>query len=137
MHEWAVGIQRLNKKWHFELATCAEQIPLEKYGIAHNRCIDDGLIINLFSHDRVLMDFLGVKVTPPDIFNPHGSVEKKRSNKDSGQRQFCGCIGSKDIGYYNTCPHLCLYCYANAGKKTVLKNWELHKQYPDNETVIG
>ena len=39
---------------------------------------------------------------------------RKKDNRDKGQRQFCGCILSKDIGEYNTCPHLCEYCYANA-----------------------
>ena len=33
--------------------------------------------------------------------------------KGPGQRLTCGCIMSKDIGEYNTCPHLCHYCYAN------------------------
>ena len=41
---------------------------------------------------------------------------KKRSNRDAGQRTLRGCTVSKDIGQYNTCPHLCEYCYANAGK---------------------
>ncbi|MDR1371012.1 MAG: DUF1848 domain-containing protein [Dysgonamonadaceae bacterium] len=137
MNEFAEGLQRLksSEKWKFELATCAEQISLGKYGIVHNKCIDDDLIIKLFPHDKVLMDFLGVKITPPDMFNPKGTIEKKRKNKDNGQRDCCECIVSKDIGEYNTCPHLCEYCYANANKNIALTNWNLHKQNPDNETI--
>lgn len=126
MNEFATGLQRLNENWQFELATCAEQIPLEKYGIAHNKCIDDDLMIKLFPHDNVLMDFLGIQITPPDLFNPPNSLKKKRRNKDRGQRQFCGCIASKDIGEYNTCPHLCAYCYAtNCQVITFRNNTEL------------
>jgi len=135
MTEFAVGLQRLNENWNFELATCAEQIPLEKYGIIHNKCVDDDLMIKLFSHDKALMDFLGVKITPADMFNSKPSIIKARDNKDKGQRQYCGCIISKDIGEYNTCPHLCEYCYANASKNTALTNWNLHKQNPCNETI--
>jgi hypothetical protein len=61
MNEFALGLQSLNKNWNYELATCAEQIPLEKYGIKHNKCVDDDLMIKLFSQDKVLMDFLGLK----------------------------------------------------------------------------
>ncbi|HRS59980.1 MAG TPA: DUF1848 domain-containing protein [Bacteroidia bacterium] len=135
MNEFALGLQSLNKNWNFELATCAEQIPLEKYGIKHNKCVDDDLMIKLFSQDKVLMDFLGVKIAPADIFNVSPSITKTRDNKDKGQRQFCGCIISKDIGEYNTCPHLCEYCYANTSKELALKNWKLHKQNPNNETI--
>jgi Domain of unknown function (DUF1848). len=124
MDEFAEGLESLNGKWKFELATCAEKIPLEKHGIIHNKCVDDALMTKLFSHDKALMDFLGVKFAVPDLFGAGGLVEKTKSNKDKGQRAYCGCVASKDIGEYNTCPHLCEYCYANRSKQMALENWE-------------
>jgi len=137
MNEFAKGIESLNENWNFELATCAEQIPLEKYGIKHNKCVDDDLMIKLFSNDKVLMDFLGVEIVPPDMFNPNGIIKKTKNNKDKGQRKFCGCISGKDIGKYDTCPHLCIYCYANASEEIVLQNRKLHKQNPHDEAITA
>uniref|UniRef100_UPI003217EF34 DUF1848 domain-containing protein n=1 Tax=uncultured Draconibacterium sp. TaxID=1573823 RepID=UPI003217EF34 len=137
MNEFAQGLKELNKKWNFDLGTCAEKIPLEKYGINHNKCIDDDLIVNLFSEDRTLMDFLGIKIATPDIFNPTSRIEKTKKLKDKGQRELCGCIFSKDIGEYNTCPHMCEYCYANTSKEMALKNWKQHKVNPNCEMIKG
>lgn len=40
----------------------------------------------------------------------------------SPSRPGCGCYESKDIGYYDSCPHGCIYCYANKNPEKSLKN---------------
>ena len=57
--------------------------------------------------------------------------------KDNGQRELCGCMAAKDIGEYNTCPHLCEYCYANASKELAIANWKQHQLNPNAETITG
>lgn len=36
-------------------------------------------------------------------------------------REECGCYASVDVGAYDTCPHGCIYCYANANKAAAIK----------------
>ena len=55
---------------------------------------------------------------------------------DKGQRAACGCMVSKDIGQYNTCPHQCEYCYANASKELATENWHRHQLDPHSELII-
>lgn len=135
MNEFAKNLSELNRKWNFQLATCGEKINLALYGIAHNKCVDDELMIRFAKNDSILMDFLGVEVTN-SLFEGEQIVRKK-DNKDKGQRAFCGCVVSKDIGEYNTCPHLCEYCYANASKEHAVKNYKVHLQNPEGETITG
>ncbi len=116
--EFARGLQQLNKSWNLEMATCAEDIELSQFAIHPNKCIDDNLIVRLFSHDTPLMIFLGKTISPSF---PADSIYRG-SLKDKGQRRFCGCIKSKDIGQYNTCAHGCIYCYANRNKTVVKGN---------------
>ena len=134
MDEFAAKLYELNKSWNLQLGTCSEKIDLEKYNIAHNKCIDDDLMVELFSDDDDLMDFLGVQIAAPDLFSD-GNVTKKRNMKDKGQREDCGCIISKDIGSYNTCPHECNYCYANASKELAKKNYQRYLANQDGESI--
>ena len=135
MKLFAEGIHRLNQEWGYTLATCAEKIDLEDYGIIHNKCIDDELMIKYFSDDNVLMDFIGVKVEN-DLFEGKTIIRKKNA-KDKGQRLYCGCIQSKDIGEYNTCVHFCEYCYANSSRESALNNYKKSRLNDNSETITG
>ena len=148
MIDFAKRLSILNQKWNFQLATCGEKMDIAKYGIQHNKCVDDDLMIKLAYKDKMLMDFLKVEIHEKDLFDniPQNAIIlndrqyaiKKKDNKDGGQRQFCGCIVSKDIGEYDTCPHLCEYCYANTSKATAVRNYNLAKQTNwTKETITG
>jgi len=50
-------------------------------------------------------------------------------------RKECACYITGDIGAYNTCGHLCRYCYANAERETVLRNMRMHD--PKSPFLIG
>lgn len=122
--------------WSIELATCGEEVDLEKYEIKHNRCIDGELMERIFSDDKELIYYLRTgKLPEPDIFGMIPNLPLKGKNlKDKGQRKVCGCMVSKDIGMYNTCRHFCVYCYANTTKELVLKNKEKHSD--DSKSII-
>lgn len=137
MYEFASRLAALNAKWGYALATCGEKIDISKYGIQHNKCVDDDLMIKYFHQDSILMDYLGVEIRPAGLFSDEMTIIKKKNNKDKGQRLFCGCIASKDIGEYNTCPHLCEYCYANSSKETAVDNFRKHRTNPYSETITG
>ena len=105
----ACEFSRIAKKYNLEIATCSEEIDLDKYGIMHNACIDGELIKELF-HIEV-------------------------SNKKDAQREYCGCIKCNDIGAYNTCKHKCRYCYATFNNEVVAQNEKLHN--PNSSLLIG
>ena len=150
MIEFAKKLSALNEKcgWNYKLATCGEGIDLARYGIEHNRCVDDELISRIAWNDKELMKYLGIRLgsIERNIFGedivPKGAWKvsdclyaiRTHGNRDAGQRQYCGCVSSKDIGAYNTCPHGCVYCYANSTPDSARKSSLEHK--PLYEAII-
>jgi hypothetical protein len=101
MVQLAGRLNRVARRCDIEMVTCAEEVDLSPQDISHGKCIDDQLI------SRITGVQLEVK-------------------KDKHQRKTCRCVESIDIGAYNTCSHMCLYCYANSDARAVQKNTARH-----------
>ena len=110
----ASHISAIAKSYNIIVETCAEEIDLSIYGINHGKCIDDLLISKI----------LGCK---------------QAIEKDRNQREECGCVSSIDIGTYNSCPHRCLYCYANFKPEKAKINYKIHNYMSEllNGNLLG
>lgn len=83
------------------IQSCAEDNRLEALGIKPGKCIDDVLLMSILNH-------------------------RVSARRDTGQRQKCLCIESRDIGVNNTCVHGCEYCYATSSRARAERNYESH-----------
>ncbi len=93
-------LKQVTDRYGLQLVTCAEHWGPE--GSQEGSCIDGRLLKKIF----------GCQV-------PVGS--------DPGQRQGCRCSPSVDVGAYDTCGHLCLYCYAHRGERAVARRWARYR----------
>lgn len=86
---------------NMEIVSCAEKPDFGRFGVKPGKCIDDGLINRVF----------GLSIS---------------GRKDPSQREACGCVASRDIGMYDTCPLNCVYCYATRSIAAVEVNRAKH-----------
>ena len=91
---------------------CAEGNELEKFGADCSGC----MTVKTFEtalHNRL-------------------EVPKRKLNQRNGA---CACLLGVDIGAYDTCSHLCRYCYANTNPAFVQENRKKHD--PNSPFLIG
>jgi len=88
-----------------------------EYGITMYSCCGDAL---LSSRVRKAHCVDGNIIN--DLFH-NGELQFKQKPT----RKECGCSESYDIGAYDTCPHGCLYCYANVNKEMANNSFKNHK----------
>lgn len=91
---------------------CAEENELEQYGADCSGC----MTVKTFEN----------------AIHTHLNVPKRGKNQRNGE---CACLLGTDIGAYDTCGHLCRYCYANANVALVKENMNRHN--PDSPFLIG
>lgn len=101
---------RIAEKYDMVIKPCAEGDALSEYGADCRGCM------TLETFEKALHCRLSVP-------------------KNKSQRPECACLLGKDIGQYDTCAHLCRYCYANADEEAVRRNRKLHN--PLSPFLIG
>lgn len=87
--------------------TCFEDNDLTQYGFVKGECL---------SHE------LAYILTGKKFKSSNVRKEKK-----------CECVQMVDIGDYNSCMHMCKYCYANYDEKAVSSNFKLRD---DNSSLL-
>ena len=103
---------RIGARYGLNVKACAEGRELEPYGVDCDGC----MTVELFERA------IGCELTVP-------------KSKAKGARAECACLLGSDIGAYNTCGHLCRYCYANYDAETVAANMRRHD--PKSPLLIG
>lgn len=82
-------------------------------GISLFSCSNDALLSNEIQKGHCIDGALIEKLTGY-------TASLKPTRKD------CGCADARDIGAYDTCPHGCAYCYANANYSIASRNHSTH-----------
>jgi hypothetical protein len=101
---------RIGKKYGMTIKSCAEGTDLQPYGV------DCGGCMTAQTYETAL----------------HTNLKLPKMKT---ARKECACFLTNDIGAYNTCGHLCRYCYANANADIVRRNLKSHN--PASPLLLG
>ena len=102
-----LNFSRIAKEHHIIVQTCGEKKDLVEYGFIKDECLSRSL---------------AYKLTGKNF--PRWQA---RNNKN------CNCANMVDIGSYNSCLHLCKYCYANYDEDSIKRNVLEHD---DNSSLL-
>ena len=90
---------KIAEKYHMNLRLCSKEKWLKDYGVDVMGCM------RVEDYENAINSRLNIK------------------QKMEARKSFCACYLSNDIGTYNSCLHLCKYCYANGNEATIRKNY--------------
>ena len=107
----AQAFVRIGGQYGMTIRACAEGDHLARFGVDCKGCMTQAVYEAALGYRLVL---------------PRGL---------SLARKECACVMGNDIGAYNSCPHLCRYCYANANVAQVQANHARHN--PASPLLIG
>lgn len=97
------------RKHHMDLRLCSKEKWLANYGVDIDGCM------RVKDYENSIDSKLDIK------------------QKMEARKNYCACYLSNDIGAYNSCMHLCKYCYANGNETTIRKNY---KEHDDNSPLL-
>lgn len=107
--EIGINFSKSAKRHKMTVQTCFEDRNLSEYGFSIGECISHELAYIL--------------------------TGKKYPNWKARKGQKCNCVQMVDIGFYNTCNHMCKYCYANFDEIRVIDNIKKHDK--NSSLLIG
>ena len=112
---------KIGKDNNMTIHGCCENPNLKELGIDITGCMSQ----------EIVEKAIGFKLKAPSgqskriVTNGNKEVTKNITISDKG-KPICSCLMGNDIGAYNSCMHLCKYCYANFNKTLVQENYKLH-----------
>lgn len=101
----AKAFSKIGKENNITLHACCEKEYLKDYGLDITGCMSQEIV------EKVIQN-------------------KLNAPKNNSKRMQCNCLMGNDVGAYNSCMHLCKYCYANANQGLVKENVKKHN--PDS-----
>lgn len=106
----------------------------KKIGEAFSKsAMDNGMSVQTCFEDNDLTEYGFVKGECLSHELAYILTGKKFKSSNVRKEKKCECVQMVDIGDYNSCMHMCKYCYANYDEKAVSSNFKMHD---DNSSLL-